>query len=276
MLNVALVGLGAIGQDVVPLLLGAPGVHLLGVLVRPARLAQARTLLHGLQPAGRAPIQVASDWSDLPWVGLPGSGLLVECAGHGAITEQVLPALAAGIPCVLASVGALAAPGLIDQLEAAARAGGSRFELVAGAIGAIDALAAAALGGLDSVHYTGTKPALAWRGTPAEGLLDLAALSQATAFFEGTAREAAAAYPRNANVAATVGLAGLGLDATRVRLVADPHGSANSHHVQASGAFGEFTLTMRGKPLAGNPKTSALTVYSLARAVINHARPLVI
>ena len=115
MLNLALVGLGAIGQGVVPLLLGAPGVRLLGVLVRPARLAQARALLQGRQPAGQAPIQLASNWSDLPAADLRASGLLVECAGHGAITEQVLPALAAGIPCVVTSVGALAAPGLIDQ-----------------------------------------------------------------------------------------------------------------------------------------------------------------
>ena len=39
---------------------------------------------------------------------LPRPGLLVECAGHAAIKEHVVPALATGIPCVVASVGALA------------------------------------------------------------------------------------------------------------------------------------------------------------------------
>ena len=271
MLNVVIVGLGAIGQGLVSLLQAAPGVRLLGVLVRLARQAEARVLLQGLQTPGQTAIPVASRLADLP-----PAELLVECAGHAAITEHVLPALAAGIPCVVASVGALSAPGLVEQLEAAARAGGTHFQLLAGAIGAIDALAAARLGGLGQVQYTGTKPALAWRGTPAEALLDLATLSLPTTFFDGTAREAAAAYPKNANVAATAALAGLGLDATRVRLVADPLSAANTHHVMASGAFGEFELTMRGKPLAGNPKTSALTVYSVARAVLNHAKPLII
>lgn len=244
--RIALVGHGAIGQGVQALLAGRADLQIVQVLGRGDALDLAQ------QP-----------------------DLLVECAGHGALVQHVLPALRAGIDAIVASVGALSDATLAAQLEAAAREGRARLQLVSGAIGAIDALAAAKLGGLATVRYTGRKAPLAWAGTPAEQGRDLAALTTATVIFEGSARDAAATFPKNANVAATVALAGLGLDATTVRLIADPAAGGNMHQVEAEGAFGRFELTMRGKPLATNPKTSALTVFSVARAILNHVEPVV-
>ncbi|MEJ7686463.1 MAG: aspartate dehydrogenase [Variovorax sp.] len=266
MLRIALIGCGAIGTSVLELLQGDPGLAIVAIVVPTDGLVAAQVAVQKLAPG----VQVV--------MGVPSAGidLGVEAAGHSAIEEHVLPALARGTPCVVASVGALSAQGLAEKLEAAAVTGNTQVQLIAGAIGAIDALAAARIGGLDTVRYTGRKPPRAWKGTPAEQGRDLDALTEACVVFEGSAREAAWLYPKNANVAATVSLAGLGLDRTHVRLIADPAVSDNVHAVEAEGAFGSFELSMRNKPLAANPKTSALTVYSAVRALRNRAAALVI
>ncbi|RJF96936.1 aspartate dehydrogenase [Noviherbaspirillum cavernae] len=261
MLHVSMIGCGAIGVGVMELLKSDPEVTFDLVIVPENGVDAARSVVSSLAPQAK----VAA--------GLNGSrpDLLIECAGHRAIEEHIIPALERGIPCMVVSVGALSEPGLVERLEEAAQRGKTQVQLLSGAIGAIDALSAAKIGGLDSVVYTGRKPPYAWKGTPAEDKFDLDKLETATVIFEGSARDAARLFPKNANVAATLSLAGLGLDQTQVRLYADPGVTENVHHVEAKGAFGGFELTMRGKPLAANPKTSALTVFSVVRALANRA-----
>jgi aspartate dehydrogenase len=266
MLSIAIVGCGAIGASVLELLHGDEALRVVALVAPASAHVAVCSVAERWSPAARVVERLDGIEPDL----------LVECAGHGAIEDHILPALERGIPCIIASIGALAEPGLAQRIEEAAQRGGSQVQLLSGAIGGIDALAAARVGGLDSVIYTGRKPPQAWKGTPAEAVCDLDALRTAQTIFSGTALDAARLYPKNANVAATLSLAGLGLERTEVRLYADPTVSENVHHVEARGAFGGFELTMRGKPLAANPKTSALTVYSVVRALRNRARPIFI
>lgn len=193
--------------------------------------------------------------------------LLVDCAGHAALSEHGAEILRRGIDLVTISIGALADKKLHDELEQAAREGNSRLHLASGAIGALDCLRAARAGGLDEVIYTGRKPPLSWKGSPAEDKLDLAQVSEATIHFEGNAREAALQYPKNANVAAAVALAGAGFDDTATRLVADPAISNNVHQIDARGQFGSFSFRIEGRALPDNPSSSALAAMSVIASI---------
>jgi hypothetical protein len=68
---------------------------------------------------------------------------------------------------------------------------------------------------------------------------------------------------KNLNVAATISLAGLGLDRTIGRIIADPAATRNIHEVFVCGNFGEATVRLVNRPSCDNPKSSYLARMSV-------------
>lgn len=228
-------------------------------------------------PAARAELP-----QGVPFLGSPDElaalkpDLVVEAAGRAAISQWAPAALAASPAMITASTSAFSDDALLAWLTDLAERNGSRIEVPSGAIGGIDALASAAVLGLDEVVHQIVKPPRAWKNTPAEQLVDLDGLTERAVFFTGTARQAAAAYPQNANATVVTSLAGIGLDRTRVELVADPASTMNGHRIIARGEFGRLEVTLENKPLTTNPKSSELTALSLVRLIEHRAKRIIV
>ena len=201
--------------------------------------------------------------------------MVIEAAGRPAVSAWGEAALRHAGSFVVSSTSAFTDEALLGLLLAVADEAGSRILVPSGALGDLGALAAASVLPLDDVRHSIVKPPRAWLGTKAAELVDLDNLTERTEFFAGSAREAAASFPQNANVAVITALSGIGLDRTRVALVADPHVSRNVHEIAASGAFGKLDLRLENEPLKTNPKSSEMTALSLLRLIENGTAALV-
>lgn len=250
-MNIGIIGEGAIGSYVRDQILER-GHQLRALILRPETLRNRETELEGTHYVA----SVAELPDDIDH--------MIDCAGHMALKSYGPDILRRGTDLTTVSIGALADPGLYRMLEQAAKDGHARLHLASGAIGALDCLRAARVGGLQNVIYIGRKPPQSWKGSPAETRLDLDNLNAgAEVHFDGSARDAATEYPKNANVAAAVALAGIGFDNTQVKLIADPDISENIHEIQAIGNFGQFSFEIRGQSLTDNRHSSALAAMSV-------------
>lgn len=259
-MRLGLIGYGAIGQALAARLACCDQLEDLRVLIRP----------NAPQPPLPKPGRYIFTLQQLL-----GIDMLVETAGHEAAKAYAPIALGQGIDCLISSVSALADPALEASLKEAAHTG-AQLLVPSGAIGGVDMAASLARDVLTDVHYEGRKPPQAWAGTKAEDTLDLASLSEPTVVFEGSARQAALAFPKNANVVATLALATIGFDKTKVRLLADPSMTGNQHSYTAEGPVAKMSFSVTAKPEPGNAKSSATVVLSLLRAIENRRAAIVI
>ena len=255
-LRVGIGGLGAIGLAVARKLdAGIPGLALAAVSARDT--AKAPRNLSGF--AAVPPVVPLAELAGL-------ADIVVECAPAAVFTEVAKPAIRAGRIFVPASVGALLShPDLIDLAEET----GARIIVPTGALLGLDAVRAAAEGTIRSVTMKTRKPPAGLAGAPhlIENGIDLTGLTEPLKVFEGTAREGAKGFPANVNVAAALGLAGVGPDKTRLQIWADPGVTRNTHTIEVDADSARFTMTIEGIPSDENPRTGRLTPLSVITAL---------
>jgi aspartate dehydrogenase len=197
--------------------------------------------------------------------------LVIEAAGQSAVAEYAERVLQSGLELFVLSIGALADPDLRRRIQRAASTNGGSVSVPAGALAGLDGLRSMRYSGLTSVTYTSTKPPSAWLGTRAEQNFSLGDISKRTVLFRGNAADAALNYPKNANLAAAVALAGVGFEATEVELIADPSAVDNTGTIVAESAAATLQIRMSSRAFDNNPKTSEITASSVIAAIDNRS-----
>jgi aspartate dehydrogenase len=254
-LKVAIGGFGAIGQKVAAQLdAGMPGLELAAVSARNVQRAEAAVAKY------RKPVPVAA-LSALGGM----ADIVVECAPAEVFQELAEPALRAGRTLIIASVGALVAN---PQLEQLAAENGGRIIVATGALLGLDAVQAAAEGRIHSIRMVTRKPPLGLAGAPylVKNKIDVTNLGEPLKVFEGNARDAVAGFPANVNVAAALGLAGVGPENTTIEIWADPALQRNTHTIVVDADSASFTMSIQNIP-SENPKTGKITALSMIAAL---------
>jgi aspartate dehydrogenase len=191
--------------------------------------------------------------------------IIIEGASQQAVKDFGRRIIESGKDLMVMSVGALAdAPFLQELLQLAAiKNGRSKIYVPSGAIAGIDAIRSVRHIA-DSITLTTKKSPKALAGAPffATRNLSLDDITEVTQVYEGSAADAVRLFPANVNVAAVLSLAGIGVEKTTVRIVADPQTTTNQHEIVATGSFGEIKISVNNVTAPGNPKTSFLAVLS--------------
>lgn len=192
------------------------------------------------------------------------ANLVIEAASQKAVEMYGPDVLKRGIDFMIMSVGALGSDELRNELFSLAKEKGGRIYIPSGAVCGTEVLDGASVADIEYVELETVKPPEGLRGSRylKEKGIDPMNVKERTVVFEGSARDAVQAFPKNVNVSATLSLIGIGFDRTRVKVVLDPNVKRNKHHVRIVGDFGISECSVENVPSPDNPRTSYLAAIS--------------
>ena len=188
--------------------------------------------------------------------------IVFEAASQGAVDEYAEEVIKAGKDLVIMSVGKLLDNEFMKNIEKIAKEKKCRIYLPSGAVCGIDGVLSASIDTIDEVTLVTTKPS--------ESLNKK--VNRRMILYDGNARNAVKKFPMNINVAASLALAGIGFEKTKVKIVVDPVATRISHKILAHGRFGRLRAEVENMPNPNNPRSSymaSLSAIATLKRIVN-------
>lgn len=260
--KISIIGCGAIGSELAQHVDSnmAKNVTLLSILdIRPENAEALKSKLSNNSPL------LFNDFDDfVKSESFKEVELVIEAASQNAITSYLNQLISFKKDVLVMSVGAFANPAFFSEVSRNVESNDINIYVPSGAIAGIDALKSVK----NSVSYvtlTTTKNPNSLKDSPffKKNNLTVDSIKKRTLIFEGSAIEAVQNFPANVNVAALLGLAGIGVEKTKVNVIADPSIRINKHEIKVIGKFGELIVRVKNIPSSTNPKTSYLAILSV-------------
>ena len=251
-MNVGIVGFGSIGSQVAKALInGVEDFSLYGITSRSKSNAQERI----------AKLDKNIKIYDLGTL-VDNCEIIIDCAPKEAFRDIATQCINKERKLITVS-----GSGILDNLdlEELAKTKNSQIILATGAILGLDALRAASESNINSVTMTTRKPPNALSNAPfvINNNIELNNLLEPKLIFKGSATDGAKAFPANVNVAAAVGLAGIGANKTKLEIWADPKLKRNTHKVEVDSDSAIFEMSIQNVQTPENPGTGKITGLSV-------------
>jgi aspartate dehydrogenase len=270
MLDVGVVGMGAIGSKVARRVVdgGVPDARLASVSSRTQD--RVRAVVASLGPA--ADVHVASD----PAAVAARADVVVEAAGQDVVEESAVEILERGADLVVLSVGAFRDEALLRAVRTAGELNDARVRVPSGAVGCLDAVGALGNTGFETLSLRCYRPPAYLEPYVDEGVA-LDDLEDGAVIFDGTAAEAAAAFPAHMNVAIALTLAArVDPGDVAVQVAVDRDAPRSRYVVEGRGRDGGVEAEIQNVETDEQPPQSGLTVNSVVETLRRVTDPVVV